>query len=278
MNRCAVLGSPIAHSRSPLLHRAAYRALGLQDWRYDAFEVTEPELPGFIAGLTPAWRGLSLTMPLKQAVIPLLDQISPTAQELQSVNTVIVNWDDGTPRLSGFNTDVVGIEKALLSHLPARTGGLRGCVLGAGATAASAVAALSRLEVPTVTVVARRPEEAHRRLADLGERLGMELTFVGWQGAVGELAAADVAVSTVPAGAADDVADSLACHHQRCAGVLLDVVYHPWPTRLAAACVDRGGHVVSGMEMLLYQAAAQVEAMTGCEEAPVQLMRAALAA
>lgn len=281
MQRCAVLGSPISHSLSPLLHRAAYEALDLDDWRYDAFDIGQPELSRFIAGLTTQWRGLSLTMPLKQTVIPMLDEISPIAEQLQSVNTVIVSWPSpgGPPHLAGGNTDVAGIENALRGPLTGTDGsGLRGCVLGAGATAASGLAGLARLGVREVALVARRPDDARSGLGHLGASLGLDISFSPWSEAARLLAAADVVVSSVPAGATDEIADELASAAERSTGILLDVVYDPWPTKLARAALAQGGRVISGIEMLLHQAVAQVEAMTGCDVAPLDQMRAALAA
>src|SRR3954465_4946696 len=95
-SRAAVLGHPTPHSLSPSLHRAAYAALGLDDWRYDAFDVTEEGLPGFVADLDGPWAGLSLTMPLKQTVIPLLDHIEPLAQVVGAVNTVLLQGSGGS--------------------------------------------------------------------------------------------------------------------------------------------------------------------------------------
>jgi shikimate dehydrogenase len=139
-SRAAVLGSPIAHSLSPVLHRAAYEELGLDDWSYDRFEVDEAALPGFVGKLGPEWAGLSLTMPLKRAVIPLLDEISETASAVEAVNTVVFT-EDG--RRLGDNTDVPGMVAAL------RERGIEqvdsAAILGAGATASSALAALARI-------------------------------------------------------------------------------------------------------------------------------------
>ncbi|MYX24111.1 shikimate dehydrogenase, partial [Streptomyces sp. SID8380] len=101
--RAAVLGSPVAHSLSPQLHLAAYRALGLSGWTYERIETDEAALPGFVDGLGPEWAGLSLTMPLKRAVLPLLDRISDTAASVDAVNTVVFEADGSR---SGDNTDI----------------------------------------------------------------------------------------------------------------------------------------------------------------------------
>lgn len=253
--RAAVLGSPIAHSLSPLLHRAAYRALEL-DWQYDAIEVAADGLPAFATTLTPEWAGLSLTMPLKVAVLPLLHDRSDLVNTTGAANTVILR--DG--RLSGHNTDVAGIVAALRES--GVTQAARPMVLGGGATARSALAALAELGCVLPTLVVRSPPSAALATA---ARLGMFSVVVDADRAA--LGDADLVISTLPPGAADRFASQV-----RDVPTLLDVVYDPWPTALAAACE---GVVIMGSTMLLHQAAAQVELMTGLP-APVQAMRAAL--
>ena len=262
--RAAVLGSPIGHSLSPLLHRAAYHALDLP-WTYDAIELTPAGLPDFLAGLDDGWAGLSLTMPLKQTVLPLLTTASALGLATGAANTVVLR---GGGR-HGHNTDVAGIVEALREAglSTARTG----AVLGAGATAASALAALAALGCTVVTVHARSPERAAglRAVADqLGVDLQIALLTAGFAGPD-----CDVVVSTTPAGALDALVAE--ARPGACAPVLLEVVYHPWPTPLAALHTAAGGAVVPGLAMLLHQAAAQVELMTG-RSAPLAAMRAAL--
>ena len=195
-------------------------------------------------------------MPLKSAVLPLLDEVSDLARDVVAANTVVLR--DG--RRHGHNTDVAGIVEALRE---AGVGSVtRAVVLGGGATARSALAALASLGCSDpVLVVRSSPDETLAAAA----RLGVRPTVVAWSPEV--LAGCDLLVSTLPSGAADRFAPHVA-------GVpaLLDVVYDPWPTPLAAAC---GGVVVSGAAMLLHQAAAQVELMTG-RKPPVEAMRAAL--
>jgi shikimate dehydrogenase len=262
--RAAVLGHPVAHSRSPVLHRAAYSALGL-DWEYGLHDVTEETLPAFVAGLDATWAGLSLTMPLKQAVIPLLTDVDLVALATGAVNTVVID-DDG---LHGWNTDVQGIVAALDER-----GAPRGsaAVIGAGATARSAVAALARRGHTEMVVVARRPEAAAQVLATALE-VGVLVEVLGWESLVDALEA-DVVVSTVPRGVLDEVAAEVAAAPGP-RGCLLDVVYDPWPTPLAAAWAGAGGDVASGLDMLLHQAVRQVELMTGLTP-PVEAMRSAL--
>ena len=266
--RAAVLGSPISHSLSPALHRAAYAALGL-DWHYDAIEVDQSALPAFISALDESWAGLSLTMPLKESVIPLLDEVDSLGMATASVNTVLpcqAGW-------RGTNTDVYGMTQAL------REAGLSsnprvGLVLGAGATARSALAALGLLGAQQVLLSARRTEAA-RALIPSAEGFGIQAQVIDWDSgarlAQDSLAHVEVTISTVPgiAGAAWEG------YGRTANGALLDAAYHPWPTPLAT--VWAGEVIASGREMLLWQAVEQVHRMTG-QQAPVAAMRMALPA
>jgi shikimate dehydrogenase len=263
--RAAVLGSPIAHSLSPVLHRAAYAALGLDGWRYDRFEVDEAALPGFVAGLDPAeWAGLSLTMPLKRAILPLLDEITPTASSVEAVNTVVFTADG---RRLGDNTDIPGMVAALRER--GVTAVPSAAVLGAGATASSAVAALAQLCRGEVTAYVRGPARA-AEMRQWGERLGVTVRTADWTDAAKALDE-PLVVNTTPAGAADHLADAV----PDAPGALFDVRYDPWPTALAAAWSARSGAVVGGLDLLVHQAVLQVEQHTGRAPAPLAAMRAA---
>lgn len=264
--RAAALGSPIAHSLSPALHRAAYDALGLP-WTYDAIEVTAPALPGFLAGLGPEWVGLSLTMPLKTAVLPLLVDQGATVVLTGCANTVLL----GPEGPVGRNTDVMGIVEALRE----RTGGRlatasNATILGGGATARSALVALDGLGLRDAVVAVRRPEAADN-LRELAEACGVMLRVEPWSRAGAHLGA-DLVISTVPAEGADALVAELPSAVR---GTLLDVVYAPWPSALVTGWAARGGEVVPGHLMLLHQAALQVELMTG-QAPPVDAMRAVL--
>ncbi|MFZ3496349.1 shikimate dehydrogenase [Streptomyces sp. 5.8] len=262
--RAAVLGSPIEHSLSPVLHRAAYQELGLGDRSYDRFEVDEAALPGFIARLGPEWAGLSLTMPLKRAIIPLLDEISDTAASVETVNTVVFT-EDG--RKVGENTDIPGLLAALSEQ---GTGKVESAaVLGAGATASSALAALARICTGEVTAYVRSEARA-AEMREWGERLGVDVRTADWSRAA-EALAAPLVIATTPAGATDELAGSVPA----APGTLFDVLYDPWPTPLAAAWTRRGGKVLGGLDLLVHQAVLQVELMTGCPTAPLGAMRAA---
>ncbi|WP_035840833.1 shikimate dehydrogenase [Kitasatospora azatica] len=263
--RAAVLGSPIAHSLSPVLHNAGYRAVGLDDWAYDRFELDEAALPGFLAGLEPGgWAGFSLTMPLKRAVIPLLDEVSETALAVDAVNTLVFQADG---RRTGDNTDVPGLIAALrergIEQVPAAA------VLGAGATASSALAALAQVCTGEVTVHVRSAERA-REMRELGERLGVAVRTADWaRGA--EALTGPLTISTTPVGATDGFVGELTATP----GALFDVLYHPWPTPLAAACAERGAPVLGGLDLLVHQAVLQFELFTGVRPGPLAAMRAA---
>ncbi|GGS77484.1 shikimate 5-dehydrogenase [Planobispora rosea] len=263
MTRAAVLGSPIAHSLSPYLHRAAYAGLGLDGWSYEAIECDEAGLAALLDGLGPGWAGLSLTMPLKRAVLPLLDEVSELAVEVGGANTVV--FRDGARY--GDNTDVYGIVRALAEAGVAAP--RSATVLGGGATAASTLAALRELGLGGATLVVRDPARAGET-AEVAERLGIALetrTFDKLDTALD----VDLLVSTLPSGAADGLAGTVAGR----VPAVFDVVYAPWPTRLAAAVERAGGTVIGGFPMLLHQAVRQVELMTGRTDVPVEAMRAA---
>lgn len=262
--RAAVLGSPIAHSLSPVLHRAAYRELGLSEWTYDRHEVDEAALPAFMERLDATWAGLSLTMPLKRAVIPLLDEVSPTASSVEAVNTVVLAADG---RRLGDNTDIPGMLAAL------RERGVRqveqASVLGAGATASSALAALSRICTGEVTAYVRSRARADE-MRGWGERLGVTVRTAAWEDAAAAFEA-PLTIATTPAGTTDALAAAVADRP----GTLFDVLYEPWPTTLATAWAARGGAVVGGLDLLVHQAVLQVEQMTGRSPAPLAAMRKA---
>ncbi|MFD0008907.1 shikimate dehydrogenase [Streptomyces sp. NPDC127178] len=262
--RAAVLGSPIAHSLSPVLHRAAYAELGLTGWSYDRFEIDEAALPGFVAELGPEWAGLSLTMPLKRAVIPLLDEVTETAVSVEAVNTVVLT-EDG--RRVGDNTDIPGMVAALREHGIEQVDSA--AILGAGATASSALAALARICTGEVVAYVRSEARADE-MRQWGERLDVEIRTADWAEAERALQA-PLVIATTPAGATD----ALAAAVPERPATLFDVLYDPWPTALAARWSMYGGAVVSGLDLLVHQAVLQVEQMTGRVPAPLEAMRKA---
>jgi shikimate dehydrogenase len=264
--RAAVLGSPVAHSLSPVLHTAGYRELGLTGWTYEAIECDEQGLAPFLDSVGPDWAGLSLTMPLKRAVLPLLDEIEQLAADVGAANTVLLR--DG--RRLGSNTDVPGMVTAL--RQAGVTSGRDALILGSGATACSALAALRELGADDVAVAARSRPRAEPVLA-VAARLGLAVQLIDLDAdGIGQRRWR-LLISTIPAVGAAAVArqiDSDVLH----ADAVFDVGYDPWPTALAAAAQSAGMIVISGYELLVNQAVGQFELMTG-RAAPVAAMRTA---
>lgn len=260
MTWAAVIGSPIEYSLSPVIHRAAWAQLGIDGWEYHRLEQDTDSLPGFIAGLGADCAGLSVTMPCKQSVMPLLDVIDPLASAVGAVNTVVPS----SGVLAGFNTDVTGIASAVR-----RACSMAGCsapssalVLGARATASSALAALGELGITSSTVAARRFGGPGSVVA-AASRLGVTIEQVLWSDAEAvdrAASSADLVISTLPASAADPLAERLRVREGQ---ILLDVVYSPRDTALRRAFENAGGVVAEGTDMLIFQAGAQVQLMTG---------------
>lgn len=263
--RAAVLGSPVAHSLSPVLHSAAYAGMGLSDWSYGRHECDERGLADFLAGLDrAAWAGLSLTMPLKRRAMELATWVSDLSIAVGGANT-LVRAERGW---AAHNTDVEGIATALTeAGIAAPRGAV---VLGAGATAASALAALRELGAPGPITVLARDTTRTVEVAAAAERLGVALK-VAPLAQVERHLDTELVVSTLPSGAADEHVEALA----RSGADLFDVVYAPWPTKAAEAVAARGGRVVGGFPMLLHQAVAQIRLMTGIQDVPVATMRVA---
>ncbi|MGA0209704.1 MAG: shikimate dehydrogenase [Candidatus Nanopelagicales bacterium] len=267
MPRAAVLGSPISHSLSPALHTAAYRLLGI-DWEYTIVECTKAQFPDFFAGLDEQWRGLSLTMPLKEVVLDVVPDVSDVARLVRSANTVFRAGSAQTWRAT--NTDISGIQNALREAGVATIDTAR--ILGAGATARSAVAAIAGLGGRSVAIHARR-REAAQETADVARAFGLLASVSDLQPVAGDC---DLLVSTLPADIAAPWADVAGAEP---ATALLDASYHPWPTPLADAWTHCGAPVASGRDMLVWQAVEQVALMTGAEfddAMAVAVMREAL--
>ncbi|WP_406629524.1 shikimate dehydrogenase [Amycolatopsis sp. WGS_07] len=266
--RAAVLGKPVAHSLSPVLHRAAFAALGLDGWTYDRIETDADELPGFVGGLGPEWVGLSVTMPGKRAALDYAAEVTPRAAAVGAANTLVRRADGWLADC----TDVDGVTGALRyagGFEPAA--GDQAVVLGAGGTAAAAVVGLAAMGVSTVCLVVREPARAAETV-DAAKRAGLAVEVRRWSEVdFADLAdAAAVLVNTVPP-------DAVVPHLAELAriGSVLDVIYHPWPTPLAEAVGERGGRLATGLDMLLHQAFGQAEQFTGLP-APREEMRAAL--
>jgi shikimate dehydrogenase len=265
VRRAGVAGSPVAHSLSPVLHDAAYRALGLTGWTYERIEADAAALPALVSSLDESWAGLSVTMPGKQAALSVATDATARAVAVGAANTLV-------HRDSGWRadcTDVDGVVGAL--RAVGFTGTGYGVVLGAGGTACAAIAGLADLGVDRAYVVARDPVRAESAVR-CGSKLGMPVDVVRWASASWEELArgSAVVISTTPSAGVEPLAHALAL-----APCVLDVIYHPWPTKLAAAVVARDGLVATGLDMLLHQAFGQVEQFTG-QPAPRAAMRDAL--
>lgn len=247
--RLAVLGAPIAHSKSPALHEAAYRVLGL-DWDYGRHELEAAGLSAFLDDLGSDWRGLSLTMPLKHRALELADVADRAATETGAVNTLrLRRAEDGSRRIEGFNTDVGGIVRAIgAAGVDTITSAV---VMGGGATASSAIMAAADLGAEHVHVALRRPAQA-RPLEDLAGRLGLRFASGPLDG---ETPDAPLVISTLPGGALTEPGPVLS---HAPGALLLDVAYDPWPSVLAEAWSQAGGSVLSGLSMLVHQALLQV--------------------
>lgn len=292
-HHCAVLGKPIAHSLSPVLHNAAYNALGLNEWEYGRVEVDEQTLCSFLVGLDPSWAGLSLTMPLKRSIQRYGAPSDRWSKALKVANTAVFSWSKATalPDIALYNTDVEGIERAFshcwqssaanietgrehpISADRARKNGAKAVILGNGNTALSAVAACTEINVPGVGSVTRlvvcarnlRGNDSLRQIAE--SQAGLKYCQVPLTQAAQELLEADIVVNTIPSHGADAIAERLveltAQKRKALSGkTLLDVVYDPRPTRLMQVWRSGSGVAIGGEEMLLYQAIAQVRLMT----------------
>jgi shikimate dehydrogenase len=255
-----VLGDPIAHSLSPVLHRAAYDALGL-DWSYDAHRVPAGGLAGFVAGLDESWRGLSLTMPLKREALEVADRLTDRARLAGGANTLVL--DDGE-RVAD-NTDLPGAVAAIRERTTAPLASA--AVLGGGATATSVGLALVELGVRSIELLVRDAGRAAETVDALrAHPAGIDVRTSALRGA--RPVTADVVVSTVPAAAqTPDLVTRFAD-----VPVVFEALYDPWPTPLAASAGDRV--LVGGLDLLVHQAVLQLELFTGLE-APLDVMRAA---
>ncbi|WP_245847855.1 shikimate dehydrogenase [Lentzea kentuckyensis] len=266
MLRAAVIGSPIEHSLSPVLHNAAYAALGL-DLEYTRLECTEDRVAALVSSLGPEWVGLSCTMPTKRAALAVAASVTERAAAVGAANT-LVRTDSGW---HADCTDVDGVVGALREK--GFSGGSRGVVIGAGGTATAVLAGFAALGVTSASLVVRDPSRASEALATAA-RVGVEVEVLSLSSVdLGALAAAsDVLVSTVPAEATVPLAEALAR-----APYVLDVIYDPWPTPVASAVEASGSRLATGLDMLLHQAFGQVEQFTKLA-APQEVMRSALAA
>ncbi len=267
--RAAVLGRPISHSLSPVLHRAAYEALGLPGWSFDRIDCGADELAALVAGAGPEYVGFAVTMPAKRAALAAAAHVSSTAALVGAANTLL----PGRTGWRADNTDVQGLVTTLQTHgTTAPEVQRRGpvVVLGAGGTAQAAVVALSELGFDAATVVVRDPGRTTQVAATAARAgLGLEVRSMASAGSLSRSCA--LLVSTVPAEGTQAVLST----PWRADLVAVDAVYAGWPTPLARSVSAAGGRAISGAHLLLRQAAAQVELMTG-RPAPLDAMAHAL--
>jgi len=260
--KAAVLGKPVSHSLSPVIHNAGYKMLGL-NFSYTAIECDAPELKGMVEGLGEEWAGLSLTMPLKEVALTVADSASGTATAIGAANTLVRKVGDGW---HAENTDVSGMVMALYEAGVGKPRSM--AILGAGGTARAALGAAAKLGTKRVVLFARR-REVMAELEPVVQALKLSLSYMDFSGAE-RCAMHDVVISTVPKGVADGLKPQW-----RQGTVVFDVVYDPWPTPLAEGAQAKGCRIVSGLDLLLAQALGQFELFTG-ERAPVAAMREAL--
>ncbi len=249
--RFAVLGSPIAHSKSPAIHLAAYRVLGL-DWEYGRAEVQKGLMRTFIAGLDGVWNGFSVTMPLKEEASRFAEELDEYAKLTGATNTLYL---DEFGKWHGFNTDVFGIVQAVTE---ARIGLVKhALIIGSGATATSAMVAISVLNPTAHVEVLARNKVSRKALIALGKQLGLKTSRAGGLRAASRVS--NLTISTLPSGALDKQAARLIrAWTWKPKGALLDVSYNPWPSKLAEAWSAKGKRTISGLEMLIWQAVAQI--------------------
>lgn len=249
--RFAVLGSPIQHSKSPAIHLAAYRVLGV-DWEYGRAEVLRGGLRKFIDELEPGWNGFSVTMPLKEDATRFADELDNSSRVTGATNTLYLS-EFG--KWIGFNTDVFGIVSALTQANVARVE--NALILGSGATAVSAAAALALHSPGAKVKVYARNSDTAKRLVEFAKERGLRASITNTLARASKKA--QITISALPAHALDDEAMALAAKRSwKPGGALLDVAYNPWPSELASAWASRDAKVISGIEMLIWQAVAQV--------------------
>jgi len=249
LRKLAVLGSPIEHSKSPAIHAAAYRVLGI-NWEYEKIEVRKGGLKPFVEGLAPEWLGLSLTMPLKEEAARLAESLNPAAELTGAVNT-LVRTETGW---SGYNTDVFGIAQALRLAGISRPASV--LIIGSGATATSAVTAIGEMNSDAEVLVYARNAKTRGELVSFAKSMGLRAKAARNIKNAGKKVA--LTIATLPGGALDEDAAKLAKKKFAPAGAMLDVAYSPWPSAFAGVWHNAHKPIISGLEMLLWQAVGQI--------------------
>lgn len=246
MIRGAVLGSPISHSLSPVVHRTAYEKLGILG-QYQGIEITADHLEEFVSGLDETWTGLSLTMPLKEEILKSADEVDELALRINSANT-LVRSPKGWKALT---TDVNGFTEALIAH--GATEFIKVIIFGSGATARAAAAACDASH-REIRIIHRSPE---REVAMRNAVRLAKLDFTEWGS---DLTEADLLINATPAGVADSYSEGLSAPVR---GIYFESLYYPWPTKMLAKWRAANGFVIDGLDLLVHQGIDQVELMTG---------------
>jgi len=268
---CAIIGDPVEHSLSPVMHNAAFKKLGL-NLVYVAFTVTTKELKDAVLGARSlGLLGLNVTMPHKNAVMRYLDETDSTAKAIGAVNTILN--DQG--KLIGYNTDGNGAMRALKEN-GISTDGKKMLILGAGG-AAKAIAFQAAREVEELVIVNRTSGKAEKLAEVLRKKFGNKVKGGALSVEVlkEELKTADILVNATSVGMHPDVNMSpVPSDLLRSDLSVMDIIYNPLETKLVADAKSVGAKVVSGLEMLLYQGAIAFEIWTNCP-APVEVMKRA---
>ena len=270
----AVLGSPIDHSKSPLIHRAAYRVLGL-DWNYGRHEVIKGALRSFIEGLDESYQGFSLTMPLKEEAVRFADKLDYYAKLTGAVNTLAKSQNESGQQIwTGYNTDVFGIIQSISQSSALAGKNLTDeikqvLVVGSGATATSAVTAVHALAPGATVWLFARNFKSRALLHAYAEQLGLKVKIS--KNLRKQANTVDLMISTLPGHALDEAAEKLYSSKRFApVGVLLDVAYQPWPSVIASAWIRHDRTVISGLEMLIWQAIVQLRVfVTGSTSEPL---------
>lgn len=262
----AVLGHPVAHSLSPVLHSTAYRVMG-SDWDYTRWDVPAEDWDAFWRERVAEgyWRGFSVTMPLKSLAAAQADERTSLVEALGVANTLVFRPDGST---IADNTDVTGIMAAVTAarEIPSEP---RCAIVGGGGTATAAVAALHGLGASGIDVFVRSLDRAVK-VTNAAERLGAEVNLRALGEAAASLADYDAVICTLPPHGADDLAAEFADLNATVTGVLLDAAYDPWPSAIARSWQDAGGAIAPGIDMLIFQAVDQVRWFTlGRADRPV---------
>lgn len=258
----AVLGSPIAHSLSPAIHTAAYAAMG-EDWTYERFQIEKEGLSEFLLKSQGTFSGFSLTMPLKEKAFELASVADQVSSLTKATNTLTWQSDEW----HGANTDVFGIRQSLATNISGEVRTI--LILGSGATAVSAITAISQNYPSSKVLLHARNGKKVLALLRFCKELGLgskRIFFIK-----SSLSDADLVISTLPGGVLDKEAEKLAVLKRfQPRGVLLDVAYNPWPSEIAKVWSKNGSTVISGKEMLIWQALAQIRIFkTGDFEMPL---------